>query len=62
VSVGLFGKTCLGDGGGNYGRSASSRTLGSWCVDGAWTGKLFAVVSREINVLLCAPELVSEIL
>ena len=56
MSVGQFPKTCLGDGDGNYGMSSSSRTLGSWCVDGAWTCKLCAVVSREINVLLCAPQ------
>jgi hypothetical protein len=44
---------CLGDGGGNYSRLASSRTLDSRCVDGVCTGKLRAVVCSEINVFLC---------
>jgi len=43
VSVGQCAKICLGDGGGNYGWPASSRTLDSWCADGVCTGKLRAV-------------------
>ena len=56
MSVSRFAKSSFGDGGGNYRRSASSNTLGSWCVYGSWEGKLCAVVSSDLNVLFFALE------
>jgi len=49
VLFGRCAKTYLGDRGGNCSWSASSRTLDSWCVNGAWTGKLRAVDEQRIN-------------